>query len=72
MFDPAQCAHHPGSELKLDRLSRVFSVVMLMIDHLTRDHTEVISLSNKRFFPAKCFPLPLDAALRQQAIFLVS
>ena len=35
-----------------------------MIDRLTRDHTEVFSLSNK-------FPL-LDAALCQQAIFLVS
>ena len=55
VFGPARCAHLLGNELKIDCLGRLLiSALMLMIDHLTRDDTEVFSLSNS-CFPAKCF-----------------
>ena len=56
LFDPARCAHLHGNELKIDCLSRLLiSALMLLVDRLTRDHTEVFSLSYKCFVPEKCF-----------------
>ena len=59
VFDPAGCAHLPGNELKIDCLRRLLiSALMLMIDSLTLDHTEVYSVPNNCFSSQVFFHCP--------------